>query len=319
MRKEVILVTGANGQIGSVLTRTLRKKYGDHKVLATDIRPVEYDTGPFEILNILDKQKLYDLIRKYRVTQIYHLAAILSASGELNPQKAWQINMDGLFNILEAGKEFNIQKIFFPSSIAVFGDQTPRQNTPQDTILHPSSVYGISKAAGENWSQYYFKKFNLDIRSIRFPGIISHQSDPGGGTTDYAVDIFHYAVKGNDYTCFLREDTRLPMMYMDDCIRSAIDLMEAPKENISIRTSYNVGAMSFTPKEIACEIQKIIPYFKVSYEPDFRQAIADSWSESVDDSMARKDWNWSPQFDIQSMTVDMIENLKKKYKVEELV
>ncbi len=316
MRKDMILVTGANGQIGSVLTKTLRGIYGDAQVLATDIRKPETLEGSFEFLDILDKKRLYEVISQYKVTQIYHLAAILSATGELRPKFAWQINMDGLFNVLEAAKELNISKIFAPSSIAVFGNETPRQNTPQHTILHPTSVYGISKAALENWCQYYTKKYNIDIRSLRFPGIISHQSDPGGGTTDYAVDIFHYAVKGQDYECFLRADTRLPMIYMPDAIRATMELMHAPQENISIRTSYNLASMSFTPEEIYSAIQKNIPDFKISYKPDFRQAIADSWTESIDDTFAKNDWGWKSEFNIEDMTLDMIENLKKKNKLK---
>jgi nucleoside-diphosphate-sugar epimerase len=312
MRKEMILVTGANGQIGSVLTSTLRSVYGNEMVLATDIRESKTLDGPFETLDILDRNRLFDLVKKYEVTQIYHLAAILSATGELKPTFAWQINMDGLFNVLEAARELKISKVFYPSSIAVFGKQTPRQNTPQYTILHPSSVYGISKAAGENWCQYYFEKYNIDIRSLRFPGIISHQSDPGGGTTDYAVEVYHYAVKGEDYKCFLRSDTRLPMIYMDDAIRATMELMAAPAENISIRTSYNLASMSFTPAEISEAIKQIIPDFKISYEPDFRQAIADSWTESIDDSYAQKDWGWKPAYNMEEMTNDMIINLKKK-------
>ncbi|MFT5167238.1 MAG: threonine 3-dehydrogenase [Saprospiraceae bacterium] len=312
MKKDVILVTGANGQIGSVLTEKLRSIYGHGMVLATDIREFGEMNGPFEILDILDKARLYALINKYKVTQIYHLAAILSATGELKPTLAWQINMDGLFNVLEAARELNISKVFYPSSIAVFGKQTPRQNTPQYTILHPSSVYGISKAAGENWCQYYFEKYKIDIRSIRYPGIISYQSDPGGGTTDYAVEVFHYAIKGLTYKCFLKADTRLPMIYMDDAIRATMELMDAPAENISVRTSYNLASMSFTPEEISNAIKQIIPDFQISYEPDFRQAIAESWAESVDDAYAQKDWAWKPAFNLEDMTKDMVINLKKK-------
>jgi len=309
----MILVTGANGQIGSVLTKTLREIYGTANVLTSDIRPSTEMDGPFELLDILDEDRLAEIIRQYKVTQIYHLAAILSANGEKRPKFAWQINMDGLFNILEAAKTFNISKIFAPSSIAVFGNLTPRQHTPQHTILHPSSVYGISKAAGENWCQYYFQKYQLDIRSLRFPGIISHQSDPGGGTTDYAVEIYHKAIAGKSYTCFLKPDTRLPMIYMPDAIRATIELMEAPAENISIRTAYNLASMSFTPAEITASIQGFIPDFKVDYKPDFRQAIADSWTESIDDSSAQKDWNWKAAYDLNQMTEDMIINLKKKH------
>ncbi len=312
MRKDVILITGANGQIGSELSTALRKLYGAKQVIATDIREPKEQNTPFEFLDILNIERLFELVKKYQVTQIYHLAAILSATGEKKPKFAWQINMDGLFNVLEVAKELNVVKVFAPSSIAVFGDQTPREHTPQDTVLHPSSVYGISKAAGENWCQYYFKKYGIDIRSIRYPGIISYQSAPGGGTTDYAVDIFHSAVKGEHYTCFLKADTRLPMIYMPDAIRATLELMEAPKENITVRTSYNLASMSFTPKEIGEEIQKIIPDFTFSYQPDFRQEIADSWTESIDDRIARKDWNWRAHYDLPATTNDMIINLKKK-------
>ncbi len=312
MRKDVILITGANGQIGSELSTALRELYGAKQVIATDIREPKEQNTPFEFLDILNIERLFELVKKYQVTQIYHLAAILSATGEKKPKFAWQINMDGLFNVLEVAKELNIVKVFAPSSIAVFGDQTPREHTPQDTVLHPSSVYGISKAAGENWCQYYFKKYGIDIRSIRYPGIISYQSAPGGGTTDYAVDIFHSAVKGKHYTCFLKADTRLPMIYMPDAIRATLELMEAPKENITVRTSYNLASMSFTPKEIGEEIQKIIPDFTFSHQPDFRQEIADSWTESIDDRIARKDWNWRAHYDLPATTNDMIINLKKK-------
>lgn len=312
MREDTILVTGANGQIGSVLVHALRSVYGADRVLATDIRPANSDEGPFEILDILDANRLNQLIRHYRVTQIYHLAAILSASGEANPRKTWQINMDGFFNVLDAARDQKLDKVFFPSSIAVFGSLTPRQNTPQYTILHPSTVYGISKSAGEDWAQYYYQRYGLDVRSVRYPGIISHQSLPGGGTTDYAVDIFHYALREEHYACFLQEDTRLPMAYMADAIRGTLQLMEAPADQITVRTSYNLNAMSFTPKELYAAIQKHFPAFSISYEPDFRQAIADSWSESLDDGQARHDWGWKPEFTLEKMTEDMIYHLKKK-------
>lgn len=318
MRKDMILVTGANGQIGSVLTKTLGEIYGTSNVLTTDILQANHAEGPFEVLDILDKERLFEVINTYKITQIYHLAAILSANGEMRPKFAWQINMDGLFNVLEAAKEFKIAKVFAPSSIAVFGSQTPRQNTPQNTILHPDSVYGISKAAGENWCQYYFNKFQIDIRSLRFPGIISHQSDPGGGTTDYAVEIFHYAVAGKPYTCFLKPATRLPMIYMDDAIRATVELMEAPAKNISVRTAYNLASMSFTPAELTQAIQAYIPDFKVAYQPDFRQAIADSWTTSIDDSPAQHDWNWKAAYNLNQMTEDMIINLKKKRSIRDV-
>lgn len=312
MRKDFILVTGANGQIGSVLTQALRDQYGENQVLATDIRRPINEGGPFEILDILNRERLVQLIQKYKVTQIYHLAAILSAKGELNPQFAWKVNMNGLFNILEAARTEKMDKVFFPSSIAVFGEQTPRSNTPQNTVLHPSTVYGISKEAGENWSQYYFNKYGLDIRSLRYPGIISHENPPGGGTTDYAVDIYHYAVEHKPFECFLQADTRLPMMYLPDAIRATLELMNCPTDKISVRTSYNLAAMSFTPNEIYQSILPWNPDFEISYKPDFRQAIADSWSASIDDSIARKDWNWAPEYSLKSMTKDMILNLRRK-------
>jgi nucleoside-diphosphate-sugar epimerase len=309
MTKISILVSGANGQIGSVLTGALRAKYGTNAVLATDIRMGSNADGPFELLDILDANQLSRLVRKYKINQIYHLAAILSAVGEKNPRKAWDININGLFNVLEIAREKKM-KLFFPSSIGVFGSHTPRVYTPQETIIHPETVYGISKATGENWCQYYYKHYGVDVRSVRYPGIISYQSPPGGGTTDYAVDIYHKAVQGVDYECFLKEDTMLPMMYMDDAVKATLQLMDTPDEQIKIRTSYNLAAMSFTPAEITTEIQKYYPDFKVSYNPDFRQEIADSWPQTIDDHQATKDWGWHPDFDLNSMTVDMIKNLK---------
>lgn len=314
MRKDAILVTGANGQIGSVLTKALRVEFGEDRVIATDIREPEKKDGPFEKLDILDKNRMQKLIKKYRITQIYHLAAILSAKGENNPQFTWKINMDGFFNILESARELKISKVFFPSSIAVFSKETPRHNTPQFTISHPTTVYGISKSASEDWCQYYHKRYGVDVRSLRYPGIISYQSAPGGGTTDYAVEIFHEAITNGFYECFLNEDTRLPMIYMPDAIRATLMLMDAPASRLTIRTSYNLGAMSFTPKELYQSIIKFIPDFKISYKPDFRQQIAESWSESIDDSFARNDWGWKENFDIDAMAKDMILNLKKKNK-----
>ncbi len=312
MRKDSILVTGANGQIGTVLTKALRNVFGENNVLTTDITNPETEEGPFEILDILNKDRMGQVIKEYQITQIYHLAAILSAKGESNPLLTWKINMDGFFNIMESAREFNLSKVFFPSSIAVFCKETPRQNTPQYTVLHPTTVYGISKSAGENWSQYYNQKYGVDVRSLRYPGIISYQSDPGGGTTDYAVEIFHEALKRRAYECFLKEDTRLPMIYMPDAIRATMMLMDAPASQISVRTSYNLSAMSFTPKELYNAILQHIPDFQISYKPDFRQTIAESWNESIDDSFARKDWAWKENFDIDAMTKDMILNLKKK-------
>ncbi len=315
MRKDNILVVGANGQIGTVLTQALRERYGHNHVIASDIRESEHDNSPFELLNILEGERLSQLVKKHKITQIYHLAAILSASGEKNPKRTWDINMNGLFNVLNVAKDESIDKVFFPSTIAVFGEKTPQVNTPQHTILDPTTVYGISKVAGENWCQYYHLKYGIDVRSVRYPGVISYQSLPGGGTTDYAVDIFHKAVKGEDFECFLKKDTRLPMIYMPDTIRATIELMDAPSEKIKIRTSYNLAAMDFTPEEIYNEIKKHIPNFKITYQPDFRQAIADSWSESLDDSDAKFDWGWKEEFDISEMTTDMLFQLAKKLNV----
>lgn len=312
MKKEFILVTGANGQIGSELTAALRETYGDDVVLATDIRPpTQDDGGRFEILDIRDQQRLGEVVRDFKVTQIYHLAAILSAKGETNPRWTWQVNMEGLFNILECARQNQVSKVFFPSSIAVFSDKTPRHQTPQHTILHPTTVYGISKAAGEDWCNYYYLKYGVDVRSVRFPGIISYLHPPGGGTTDYAVEIYHAAVEEKPYYCFLREDTKLPMLYMPDAIRATIELMAAPSEQIRVRTSYNLAGMSFTPGEIYEAIKAHYPDFQISYQPDFRQQIADSWTASIDDSMARKDWGWQSAFDLEQMTDDMLNNLNK--------
>jgi nucleoside-diphosphate-sugar epimerase len=304
-----ILVTGANGQIGTVLTRALRRKYGHDWVLATDIRKEITDHDHYEFLDILNPVRFREILGDYKITQIYHLAAILSANGEYNPEKTWNINFNGLMTILKAGMEFNLDRIFFPSTIAVFGDTTPKLNTAQDVPMLPTTVYGMSKVSGELWCNYIFNRYGFDVRSIRYPGIIGHDSLAGGGTTDYAVEIFPAAIKGEKYTCFLNKDTRLPMMYMDDAIRATIELMEVPKKKISVRTSYNLAAMSFTPEELGEEIKKHFPEFKINYKPDFRQDIAASWSESIDDSLARKDWGWKPEFDLAAMTKDMIEKL----------
>lgn len=310
MSTSKILVTGANGQIGRVLTQELRRKYGQNAVVATDITKLGEDVEPFEFLDILNNQRLRELVSDHKITQIYHLAAILSANGEWNPIKTWNINLNGLLSILELARELNMEKVFFPSTIAVFGNTTPRVQTPQDVPLVPSTVYGMSKSTGELWCNYFNQKFGLDVRSLRYPGIIGWQSLPAGGTTDYAVEIYHEALKHQQYECFLAENTRLPMMYMNDAIKATLDLMEAPKENISIRYGYNLAAMSFTPSEIAAEIKKHIPEFEITYKPDFRQQIAASWTESIDDSMARKDWNWQPEFDLPAMTIDMLHHLK---------
>jgi threonine 3-dehydrogenase len=315
MTKDKILVIGANGQIGSVLTEALRDQFGDKNVISTDIREPDKPSPPFELLDVLDAAKLADAVDRHDITQIYHLAAVLSAKGERAPLPTWDINMKGLLNVLEVAREKKVAKVFYPSSIAVFGPTTPRVNTPQFTAMEPTTVYGISKVAGELWSQYYFNRYGLDVRSVRYPGIIGYQSLPGGGTTDYAVDIYHKAVLGQPFECFLRDDTRLPMLYMDDAIRGTLQLMGAPADLVKVRTSYNLAAMSFTPAEIALEIKKHLPGFQVSYKPDFRQAIADSWTQSIDDTQARKDWSWAPRFDLPAMTVDMLEHLAQQYGV----
>lgn len=310
-----ILVIGANGQLGSVLVKELQKKYGLENIVASDIRNNENFNGFFEKLDATNFEAMQELIVKYEITQIYHLAAILSAKGEQDPLWTWDLNMKMMLNVFEAARLMKVEKVFFPSSIAVYGDAIERNMTPQNSFLNPATVYGMSKAAGENWAQYYFDKYGLDIRSLRYPGVIGHQSMPGGGTTDYAVDIYHAAVQSEEYECFLNHDTELPMIFMEDAIRATIELMEAPKENIKTRTSYNIAGMSFTPFEIASSIQKYYPDFKVNYQSDYRQKIADKWPKSINDDEAKKDWNWKPTYDLNSMTKIMIENLKLKYKV----
>ena len=311
MSEPKILVTGANGQIGRVLTAELRKKYGKGAVLSTDITKIEGDIEPFEFLDILNTQRLNEIVEDYKITQVYHLAAILSASGEWNPVKTWNINLNGLLSILELARTKSMDKVFFPSTIAVFGNTTPRIDTAQDVPLLPTTVYGMSKASGELWCNYYYLKYGVDARSVRYPGIIGWQSLPAGGTTDYAVEIYHAALKEGKYECFLAENTRLPMMYMNDAIKATIDLMEAPRDRISVHYGYNLAAMSFTPAEIAAEIKKHIPAFEITYKPDFRQDIAASWSESIDDSVARKDWDWNPEFDLAAMTTEMLKHLRE--------
>ncbi|HMR88934.1 MAG TPA: NAD-dependent epimerase/dehydratase family protein [Saprospiraceae bacterium] len=311
MSKPKILITGANGQIGRVLTEELRKLHGQDAVLATDIAKLPVTIEPFEFLDILNHQRLTEIVEDHKITQIYHLAAILSANGEWNPIKTWNINLNGLLSILELAREKKLDKVFFPSTIAVFGNTTPRQNTPQDVPLLPTTVYGMSKATGELWCNYFHQRYGVDVRSLRYPGIIGWQSLPAGGTTDYAVEIFHEALKNGQYECFLSENTRLPMMYMDDAIKATIDLMEADADRIKIRYAYNLAAMSFTPAEIADEIRKHIPDFKITYKPDFRQDIAKTWSETIDDTNARVDWDWKPAFDLSSMTDDMLMHLRE--------
>lgn len=311
MKNDKILVIGAGGQLGSELTQALWERHGKESVIATDIKTPGgiLAKGNFEILDVLKPKQLFDFVSKNRINQIYHLAAVLSATGEKNPKFAWQLNMEGLIHVLDAAVEFSIEKVYWPSSIAVFGPKTPKENTPQHTIMDPTTIYGISKLAGERWCDWYFRNRGLDVRSLRYPGLIGYKSRPGGGTTDYAVDIFFRALEGRNYTCFLKPDTYLPMMYMDDAIKATIDLMEAPASKVKVRSGYNISAMSFCPAEIAAEIQKQIPGFSVSYQPDFRQAIADSWPKSIDDSAARNDWGWQPDFDLKKMTAEILSRL----------
>ncbi len=318
MTKEKILVTGAFGQLGSELVPSLQAIYGKYQVIATDIRlPDQEDRDlPVEKLDVTNAQDLGTLVDRHQITQIYHLAAILSAKGEQNPLLAWQINMQGTLNVLEVAREKKLHKIYFPSSIAAFGTHTPRYCTPQHTIMDPNTVYGISKLAGERWGEYYFEKYGLDVRSLRYPGIISYKTPPGGGTTDYAVEIFYKALEGQAYRCFLKPDTYLPMVYMPDAIQGTLTLMEAETHKIRVRSSYNLGAMSFSPKEIHEEICQHFPDFEISYEPDFRQGIADSWPASLDDGDAHLDWGWQPVYDLKKMTADMIQQLGKKLKAQ---
>jgi nucleoside-diphosphate-sugar epimerase len=311
MEQQRILVIGAGGQLGSELTLGLRKLHGKGNVIATDIKGPEgvLVDGDFEILDVLMTAKLGDLLKKNKFTQIYHLAAVLSATGEKQPKLAWQLNMEGLINVLDAAVEHNVDKVYWPSSIAAFGPTTQKIKTPQDTIMDPTTIYGISKLAGERWCDWYFKKKGLDVRSLRYPGLIGYKTKPGGGTTDYAVDIFFKALAEGRYECFLNPDTYLPMMYMDDAVKATLDLMAAPAEKITVRSSYNVTGMSFCPSEIAAEIRKRIPDFEITYNPDFRQAIADSWPKSINDSVARIDWGWEPSFGLEEMTHDILKNL----------
>lgn len=312
---DTILIIGACGQIGTELTQKLREIYGNDHVIASDIREGDDEflgSGPFEIINAMDKAQILEIIQKYNVTQVYLMAAMLSATGEKVPLKAWDLNMQSLLHVLELAKEKYIQKVYWPSSIAVFGNTSPKVNTPQHTIMEPSTVYGISKISGEHWCNYYHAKYGVDVRSIRYPGIISWKTRPGGGTTDYAVDIYFQAKEKGSYECFLSENTKLPMMYMDDAIKATIQIMQAEKEDIKIRTSYNLAGISFTPKEIAKEIKKHIPDFEITYNPDFRQEIADSWPQIIDDSLAREHWNWSHAFDLEDMTKEMLTNIKTK-------
>ena len=310
---EIILVLGASGQIGNELTQKLRKIYGNNNVIASDIRTGNQDlmtSGPFKIIDATDKDAILKVVQKYQVSQVYLLAAMLSATAEKFPQKAWSLNMNSLLAVLDIAKDKHIKQVYWPSSIAVFGPTTPKQNTPQKTIMEPTTVYGISKLSGEFWCNYYHNKYGVDVRSLRYPGIVSWKTKPGGGTTDYAVDIYFKAIKDENFECFLSENTRLPMMYMNDAVAATIKLMQAKPEDVKVRTAYNLAAIDFTPQEIASEIKKHIASFTISYKPDFRQKIADSWPSSINDTAARKDWDWSHKFDLKTMTKDIITHLK---------
>jgi len=317
-----ILVTGAVGQIGSELTLELRKRYGADNVVATGRKtePSEElkNSGPFYFIDVGRKETIEEVVEKHGIDSIVHMAAILSAVGEKNPQLAWHVNMDGLYNVLEVAREREMARVIIPSSIAVFGPETPTDNTPNETVLKPRTMYGVTKVAGELLSDYYFYRFGLDVRGLRYPGIVSHETLPGGGTTDYAVAIYYEAVKNGRYTCFVREDTRLPMMYMPDCIKATIDLAEAPLDKLKHHSDFNVGAMSFSAGELAASIRKQMPDFECSYEPDFRQEIADSWPSSIDDTPARDEWGWQPDFDLDKMTEDMLTNLKRKHEAGQI-
>jgi nucleoside-diphosphate-sugar epimerase len=306
---EKILVIGSSGQIGTELTAQLQNKYGTENVVASDIKKPQHFSGAFEELDVLDEKKLGELVAKHNVSQVYLLAALLSATAEKNPPFAWKLNMNSLFNVLDLAKEKKIKKVYWPSSIAVFGPSTPKDNVSQFTIMDPTTVYGISKLAGERWCEYYFLKYGVDVRSLRYPGLISYTSPPGGGTTDYAVDIFYKALETGNFQCFLKEDTVLPMMYMPDALRATIELMETETKNVKVRSSYNVAAMSFSPKEIADAIKENIPQFRITYQPDFRQGIADSWPKSIDDSSANRDWNWKHKVTLNDMVRDMLKHV----------
>lgn len=311
-----ILIIGASGQIGTELTVALRHRFGTDKVVASDIRQgndVLMKEGHFELLDATDFKAVEDVIFRYKVETVYLMAAMLSAIAERFPEKAWHLNMTSLFHVLNLGKENKIKKIFWPSSIAVFGHTTPPLDTPQTTVMEPSTVYGISKLTGERWCEYYYNRFGVDVRSIRYPGLISYTTEPGGGTTDYAVDIYHRALKHGEYRCFLKEGTTLPMMYMEDAIRGTIALMDARKKELKVRSSYNLAGVSYAPEQVAQSIQKFLPQFKISYEPDFRQAIADSWPKSIDDSAARDDWGWKHRYGLEEITDVMLKNLKPIY------
>ena len=309
-KDDTILIIGAGGQIGIELANELSKIYGDNNVIVADLKPIPaLPKNPFEKLDILDKTALFELVKKHKIKQVYLLAALLSATGEQNPSLAWKLNMEGLFNVLDLAKEKHIDKVYWPSSIAVFGPTTPRINTPQQTVMEPSTVYGISKQAGEGWCNWYFNKYGVDVRSIRYPGLIGWKSAPGGGTTDYAVHIFYEALKHQKYECFLTENTALPMMHMEDAIRATLELMQAPAGKIKTRTAYNLSGLSFTPKEIAAEIKRHIPNFEITYKPDFRQNIANSWPASIDDTTALTEWGWKAHYNLPLLVENMLKNL----------
>ncbi len=311
MKKTKILLIGAGGQLGSELTQGLWSLHGIDNVISSDIKDPQgiLKEGRFEKLDVMQKDRLFELIKTNGITQVYHLAALLSATGEQDPRWAWKLNMESLLYVLEAANELKLDKVYWPSSIAAFGPTTPRDNTPQDTIMDPTTVYGITKLAGERWCEYFFRRYGVDVRSLRYPGLIGYKTQPGGGTTDYAVDIYFKSIAEKKYECFLSADTYLPMMYMNDAVKATIDLMEAPAEKIKIRSSYNISSMSFCPTQIASTIKKYIPEFNIIYKPDFRQAIADSWPRSIDDSRARTDWGWQHNFGLEEMTKDILDNL----------
>jgi len=311
MKKTKILLIGAGGQLGSELTQGLWSIYGMDNVISSDIKEPQgiLREGRFEKLDVMQKDKLFELLKENEITQVYHLAALLSATGEQDPRWAWKLNMESLLYVLEGAHELKLDKVYWPSSIAAFGPTTPKENTPQDTIMDPTTVYGITKQAGERWCEYYFRRYGVDVRSLRYPGLIGYKTQPGGGTTDYAVDIYFKAIANKTYECFLSADTYLPMMYMSDAVKATIDLMESPAEKVKIRSSYNISSMSFCPAQVAATIKKHIPEFTITYKPDARQAIADSWPKSIDDTRARKDWGWNHQFGLEEMTKDILKNL----------
>ncbi len=313
-KMDKILITGSSGQLGSELTLALSEIYGKTNVVTADIhepQKKEHDFQ-FEKLDVIKKDHLLDVVSRYKITQVYHLAAILSATGEKHPGLAWKVNIEGLMNVLDVSRDLKVEKVYWPSSIAVFGPNTPKENTPQHTITDPNTVYGISKLTGERLIEYYFYHYGLDVRSLRYPGLIGYNALPGGGTTDYAVDIYHKAIEGNDFECFLAADTYLPMMYMPDAVRATLELMESDPDKIRIRSSYNIGAMSFCPEDIYSSVKRHYPGFSITYAPDFRQEIADSWPENIDDTPARKDWGWNHEYDLNKMTNDMLKNLKER-------